>query len=137
MLVLSVALSACGTHTAPVPVPTPSDIGTLTGQIRSDAGTVAKGTIMPNHLAGTVTVYQGTLRNVSVRGQPDWVKPTPTGRRVESENVPQGGYFTFHLAQGTYVVFGETGPEYGGSWAGPALVRSGETIRMDVAINGP
>jgi hypothetical protein len=92
---------------------------------------------MPNHLAGTVTVYQGTLRNVPVPGQPDALKPTPTGRRVESESVPQGGYFTFHLARGTYVVFGETGPVYGGSWAGPVLVESGEKVTADVVISGP
>jgi len=81
------------------------------------------------------TQGESTLRNVPLPG--GILKPTPTGRRVESESVPQGGDFRFQVAPGTYVVFGETGPVYGGSWAGPVLVRSGQKVTEDVTINGP
>jgi hypothetical protein len=126
ILTVDVLLSACGSSTSPK--------GTLIGQIRS-LGSGHGATKMIDHLAGTVTVYRGMLHNVSVPGQPDSLKPTPTGPKVAVQQVRQGGSYNIALSTGTYVMIGVVPPDDNAWWTGPFHVAAGRATTENVTFD--
>jgi len=81
-----------------------------------------------------VSVYGGTFHNVSVAGDPGTVRPTPTGPKVASQEVPQGGTFTFHLPAGTYVLVSYS-DSLGYWYDGPVSVVAGGMVSENITYD--
>ena len=115
-----------------------SSSGTLTGQILAFGGSAASGSTTNTtlgHQAGTVTVYAGTFHNVPVAGDPGSFRPTATGPKVATQQVPQGRNFTFHLPAGMYVLVSYS-ESLGYSGGGPVSVVAGRTVTENITSDG-
>ncbi len=128
--VLLFLVAGCGTRE-------PSG-GTLTGQIPAFGGAAASGSTTnttQGQQAGTVTAYAGAFHNVPVAGDPGSFRPTATGPKVATQQVPQGRNFTFHLPAGTYVLDSYS-ESLGYCDAGPVSVMAGRTVTENITCAG-
>jgi hypothetical protein len=81
-----------------------------------------------------VTVYAGTFHNAPVAGDPGSFRPTATGPKLATQQVPQGRNFTFRLAAGTYVLVGYS-ESLGYCDAGPVSVMTGRTVTENITCD--